>query len=65
MPIVKVRLPEVPMALLRQLHATGLYGNTIEETAERVICEELRNLIREDDLLLSLKPPKKSRRRKE
>jgi hypothetical protein len=50
-----VKLGEVPMKLLRQLYRTGLYGFSIEEAAERLICEGLRQLISQKQLVLRMR----------
>ncbi len=42
--------------LVQQLHATGLWGTTIEETAERLLCERLRQELGEVGLLTHLLP---------
>lgn len=51
---VKVTLSRQMLALLEQLHATGLYGFTVEETARRVLEEDLRARIRTEDKILRL-----------
>lgn len=64
MAIVRVKLGKVPMALLRQLHETGLYGFTIEDTVENLILGRLRDLLREGDRMLRLPKVRKAARKK-
>lgn len=60
MPVIKVNLGKVPMALLRQLHQTGLYGFTIEDVATDLILGRLREFLREGDRTLHLPRTRKS-----
>lgn len=41
----KVRSNVIVRDYLRALVATGLYGNSVEEAAERLVCERLERLI--------------------
>lgn len=45
---VRLRVSTTPQVkeYLRQLVDTGLFGNTIEEVAERLIAERIRNILR-------------------
>ena len=39
---MQIAVTKQALAALRQLNRTGLYGGTVEETAERLLCESLR-----------------------
>lgn len=47
---IEVRTSPAVRHHLRDLVATGLYGQTIEDAAEEIICAELRRLIAEGAL---------------
>ncbi len=49
------------MALLKQLHAIGLYGVTLEDTAEHLILGQLRKFLLDKDRMLRL--PKRARKK--
>ena len=42
------------MRLLRQLHESGLYGFTLEQTVEHLVLEGLRKRLLEKDYALTL-----------
>lgn len=42
-------------SILKQLHARGLHGLTIEETALRLIEEELRKRVRPEDQFIRIR----------
>ena len=54
MTTVKVKLGKAPMRLLRQLHESGLYGFTLEQTVEHLVLEGLRKRLLEKDYALTL-----------
>ncbi len=50
-------------AHLEQLVATGLFGATVEDVMERLICEQLHQLLKERVLLAAATPPEPLGRR--
>lgn len=44
---LEIALPKQAYALLEELQATGLFGTTIENVAEQLIREKLRELVLE------------------
>jgi len=62
-PVIRVKLGKVPVALLRQLHETGLWGFTIEDTVEHLILGRLREFLQEGDRMLRLPKVRKAARR--
>lgn len=51
MPQITVTTTPPVIALLMTLGETGLYGRTIEETAERLICEALQTKVAHGGIL--------------
>jgi len=54
--VLKVTLSRQMLGLLEELHGTGLYGFTVEETARRLLEEDLWARIRPEDKQLRLGP---------
>jgi hypothetical protein len=53
---IAVRTSPQIRVVLQRLTNTGLYGFTIEDTAERILTEELRRLLLDDRSLLNRRP---------
>jgi len=43
---LRIRMTAPVERLLKRLHRTGLYGNTVEEVGERLMCRELAREVR-------------------
>ncbi len=49
-----MQISEKALGYLKQLHATGLYGQSVEEVMERLICESIRQLIKDGILFQAM-----------